>query len=623
MQVLNQNSVVVFSSSELKSVLEGENDYNYIYFGSNITLEEGITISKNKENVVIDGTYLDVKYNYIVDNIDSSYVITASLGNKRIIVRNINLTCCNTYGIVCCPASNEYADVLIEYNNVIFNGVQMGYNQYGSLRIIDSIVTIEQTNGVEPQEAGEAAHIEVGGNTTITSTSSSCGLFYYLSNIVAPTFKFLPYSRVNLRNESKEFMQGTTRLVFKVLHDAEVNLVTGNGFSGFTIHGAINVLIDERASFTFIETKHQRIPMWTIYGTLTVKEGATFQVINTYDNTPSDNYNIHFKGSSCKFILDNPKSVILYTKNSNVIYTNNALEFSLNVSRLNMWSESSEFTLAGDINNLPEYSWYKKNELLKISGIFSSIATSITSHNLTSEELKSLPDIGNFAFQSRKQFSVGSEAINIDPITSNSKKISGYTIAFAEVLIKYNNTQVVVDANSEGLFTYEITDSIVDNTSIEITTCVAGSFVYTTRVITSPHEGELTIMDAPSSVNFLLKPISKEPVILPKVKDFTIKIIDSRLNSSSWKIFVTMLSDMISENGFNLDECVVFKNFDDELISLNKNPILIYTGSDNSGSTKVYNITWSQEKGLLLCLVNNALEINEEYFTKLKWTIEE
>lgn len=622
MQVLNSSSVVVFSSSELKSVLEEENAYNYIYFGSNITLEEGITINKNKEKVVIDGTYLNVKYNYIVDNIDSSYVITASLGNKRIFVRNINLTSCNTYGIVCCPSSSEYSDVLIEYNNITFNGVELGYNPYGSLRIIDSIITIEQTNGVEPQEAGEAAHIEVGGNTTITSTTSSCGLFYYLSGIEQPTFKFLPYSRVNLRSETKEFMQGTTKLDFKVLHDAEVNLVTGNGFSGLTIHGALDVLIDERASFTFIETKHQRVPMWTIYGTLTVNEGAIFQVINTYEGTPSDNYNIHFKGNNCKFILDNPKSVILYTKNANVIYTNNALEFSLSVSRLNMWSSASEFTLAGDINNLPEYSWYKKNGLLKISGVFSSIATSITSINLTSQELKSLPDISNFAFLPRKQFSIGSEVINIDPITSNSTQISGYTIAFAEVLIRYNSTQVVVDASDEGFFYYEITDKITDGTAIEITVCVAGSFVYTTRSITSPHEGEITIMEAISSINFLLKPISKDPIILPKGKEFVIKVIDSRLNSSSWKMYVAMLSDMVSDGGFKLDECVVFKNFDDKLIVLDKNPILIYTGSDNGGSTKVYNITWSQEKGLLLCLENNALEINEDYFTKLRWFIE-
>lgn len=48
-----------------------------------------------------------------------------------------------------------------------------------------------------------------------------------------------------------------------------------------------------------LKKKHRTIPMWGIFGTLTGKEDSELQLINLYNNTPSDNYNIHFKGTDC------------------------------------------------------------------------------------------------------------------------------------------------------------------------------------------------------------------------------------------------------------------------------------------------------------------------------------
>lgn len=94
-------------------------------------------------------------------------------------------------------------------------------------------------------------------------------------------------------------MSGTNKLNFTILHDTKAHLTTGNGFSSESNYGVNNVLIDERASSIFIEKKYRTIPMWGIFGTLTVKEDSELQLINLYNNTPSDNYNIHFKGTDC------------------------------------------------------------------------------------------------------------------------------------------------------------------------------------------------------------------------------------------------------------------------------------------------------------------------------------
>ena len=85
-------------------------------------------------------------------------------------------------------------------------------------------------------------------------------------------------------------MSGTNKLNFTILHDTSVHLTTGNGVAKLADYGVNNVLIDERASFKFLEKSHERIPMWAIFGSLTMKEASTLQIINSYNNTPSDNF---------------------------------------------------------------------------------------------------------------------------------------------------------------------------------------------------------------------------------------------------------------------------------------------------------------------------------------------
>lgn len=55
--------------------------------------------------------------------------------------------------------------------------------------------------------------------------------------------------------------------------------------------------------------------------------------------------------------------------------------------RINLWKNSNTLTSAGDIYDLQEYSCYKDEGLLEISGTANS-TTTITNHNLTDEELK-------------------------------------------------------------------------------------------------------------------------------------------------------------------------------------------------------------------------------------------
>lgn len=418
-------------------------------------------------------------------------------------------------------------------------------------------------------------------------------------------------------------MNGTNKANFTILHDSEVNLTTGNGFAASSTHGVNNVLIEERASLNFIENNHQRIPMWSIFGSFTMKEGSKLKVINSYDSTPSDNYNLHFKGDNPSLILDNPKEVVFYTKNANVIYTNNPLTYKIKCKRINMWNNSTPLIDAGGITNLPDYYWYKDSDFLKIEGTLTSSSTTITSHNLTEEELSNLFDINNFSFQSKKQFSIGYIPTNIHPINNTKNKISGHTLKFCDILIKYKDIETNVSASSDGLFEYDLTSNIDDNTLVELIINDPSSFIYETRKIITPHTGELSLLEGDTTFQFLLEPISNNPVILPKDRELIINVVDSRINSSNWKIYATLKKQFISQMGFILKDALIFKKFDNEIITLDETPKLVFNGSDNNGDVSNTIITFSKQMGPLLDLSNNSLEVNEEYFSEIYFKLEE
>ena len=57
MNKINNNTVTVSTSDELKEALEQNNGYEYIYLENDITLNSGITINSNKSKETINGTY--------------------------------------------------------------------------------------------------------------------------------------------------------------------------------------------------------------------------------------------------------------------------------------------------------------------------------------------------------------------------------------------------------------------------------------------------------------------------------------------------------------------------------------------------------------------------------------
>ena len=617
MQIINDTTVVINNSEELKQVLSEENNYNYVYLGNDITITSGFIINNNKNNIIIDGTYNNTKYTYTNNLSLEKDVIKVSTTNKKITLKNMNIISSHGYGVIYVPSHPNYSDVVIEYNNISFSGVELSCNYYGTTKIIDSLINAKDTNNVEVKKVCDSNRIIIGGNTTITSSSNTNTVFFF--NDVIPSYiKIVPNSNVNITT-NRELMNGTNRLDLIVGHGAEFLLTTGNGFAITTTHGARNVVIEEMANFTFIEKSHQRVPMWNVFGDFMVKEGASISVINTYMTTPSDNYNIYFKGTNQNFILDNPKYVNIYTKNANVVYTNNPVNFVFNFSRINMWIYALDYTSACGLDDIPAFYWYKENTPAKITGVLNKDSTVIISHNFTETELSSLTDINSFTLQNIKILTIGMLKINVHPIINSTDVIAGYTVPHANIKIEYDNKSLTVVSDENGLFEANINSTISDNTRVKITACLNSCF--SERKVTTPFMGELTLLKVTENIPFSIMPSSTNPIILPKKNRTVVTVVDSRLNSTNWKLYIKYINPMMENTGKVLIDSLLFKKFNNEEILLKTNKNLIYESNDNGGNVSISNITFSTDKGLFLKPSKDLLE-NEDYSTLIIWSIE-
>ena len=606
------------TNDELKQVISEDNNYDYIYLGNDIVATEGFIINSNKSKLTIDGTYNDKKYTYTNNLSLEENVIKASTTNKKIVLKNMNIVCSNGYGVIYVVSHPNYSNVLVEYNNVNFSGIELSQNYYGTTKIVDSIIEIKDVNNVPAQRACNSNRILIDGNTTISNTSTTNTIFFF-NDVIPSLVKIMPNSRVNI-STPKEFMNGTNRLDLTIGHGAEFLLTTGNGFSKTTTHGARNVLVEEMSDFTFIENSHQRVPMWSVFGDFIVKEGASVSILNTYMTTPTDNYNIYFKGTNQKFILDNPKYVNIYTKKANVVYTNNPVDFIFNFTRINMWIYALDYTSACTLDDTPAFYWYKENNLAKIVGVLNKDNTTITSHNFTDTELNSLSDINSFSFQDRKILTIGLLKVNVHPITNSTNTISGHTVPYANVKIEFDNESLLVSADENGLFEASINSTISDNTRVKIISCLNKSF--TERNVTIPFLGELTLLKTTENIPFSMSSSSTKPIILPKKNKTVVTVVDSRINSTNWKLYINYTNPMMEVSGKVLIDSLIFKKFNNEEIDLKTNKKLIFESSDSGGNVNVSNVTFSIDKGLFLKPSKDLLE-GEDYSTKIIWSVEE
>ena len=282
MTIIDANTVVVMTSSELKTVLEGVNTYTTIYFGANITLAAGITINASKTNLIIDGTYNGVRYRYtdMRSTATGDTIAILSAVNANIVVRNMDITGYNYYGVIYVAEDTSLRNVVVEYNNVVYVGPQMTFHPTGLTRYVDTTITI-QANYSPANEVAECNRIEIGGKTTINTTSSSTSMFWFRGDSTTAYFHILESANVNITSPSRELLYGYDNLAFSVLKNSTFNLTTYYGMS-YATFGTGATLIDTNATLKLTQTGvFASYPTWYIGGAFTMNENSSLIIINS------------------------------------------------------------------------------------------------------------------------------------------------------------------------------------------------------------------------------------------------------------------------------------------------------------------------------------------------------
>ena len=181
MTILNDETVAISTFAELKSVIETNNAVNLIYLDANIKMTSGITIPQTKTNLIINGTYNDIRHSFKDrTTLNASDTITASNALiQKVTVQNMDITGNNYYGIIYVPESASYKNIITEYNNITYNGPQISFHSTGLTRFIYSNISINNTFLTNGGEVAECNKIEIGGSTTITHNSKENSAFWF------------------------------------------------------------------------------------------------------------------------------------------------------------------------------------------------------------------------------------------------------------------------------------------------------------------------------------------------------------------------------------------------------------------------------------------------------------
>lgn len=621
MTIIDNNTVVVYSYEELKSCLTEDNSYTYIYFGSNITLTSGITISSTKTVLTIDGTYKDITYTYgDMKSLGTNDTISVNSSNiSKITIKNINVIGNNYYGIIYIPEDNKYQNIILEYNNLTYTGPQITYHPTGLSRYINCDIKIVKSYA-SANEVAECNRIEIGGITSITHESTADSTFWFRGPN-PPYLKILEEADVTIKSINRELFYGTNNLEFSILHNAKLSLTTALGM-GYGTFSTSNVLIDKNAFLQITQTKQNGSnPTWYCTGPFTMNENSTLIMINDYPNLTTANYNIYFKTTSSSLTLNNPKKLVLYNSKADVIYSNQTINFSLSYSRINTWTNPAQIDIAGSLEDMPTYSWYKKVNASIITGTLSPSKTTIITNNYTEEELKVLPDINNFKLNN-KVISIGITPITINPVTDETTILSGNTEPNANIKISYLDNTQTITANDLGYFELTLAEKLPIGTTITYIANLKNSFIYQNKTIEIIYAGELVLSSVPINIKFKTVPFSINPILCPSEDKISITVIDSRIDSSNWSLFAKIDHDLESKNGYILPNSLVYIDENNKITPLSTEKVLVYTGKANNGTSSTTTITWDYNKGIILKINDVPLENKEEYTATITWILE-
>ena len=397
-------TVAVETSAELKSVLEENNSITLIYLANDITLSQGITILGSKTEVTIDGFYpLDGTgkiHTYTDMNSASSgdAIGVRTSSSVKVTVQNLNVIGKNYYGLIFVSETTAHQDVIITYKNITYNGPQITYHPSG-LSIYENLtINIIDSTACVANEVAETSKLQIGGKTNITHNSIGNSTFWFRGS--SPYLEILEDADVSITT-TRDIVYTASYLKFTVNSNANLSIKSKYGFFRDNSHQASSILLDKACNLTIIQTQtNGSNATLSCRGDFTVNDDASLYIEANYKNTAPL---ILFNTSSSALNINNPKSIILYNSSYSCLSFASTSNFNINCGKLDYWLTSPTLISTKVLENNPLYSWYKSNDdNLAITATVTSSKTTITTNNLTDAEAQMLPSLSLLSFQTAK-----------------------------------------------------------------------------------------------------------------------------------------------------------------------------------------------------------------------------
>ena len=220
---INDTTVAVETSAELKSVLEGDNNINLIYLANDITLAQGITILGSKTQVTIDGLYPTDNTGVIHTYTDMNSAGSADAIGVRttssihVTVQNLNVVGKNYYGLIFVSETSAHQNVVVTYKNITYNGPQITYHPSGLSIYQDLTVNIIDSTASVANEIAEAGQIQIGGKTTIIHNSTGDSANKIITLNETPTLLFTGSSNEGYTKTTDISWSEKTGILFKII----------------------------------------------------------------------------------------------------------------------------------------------------------------------------------------------------------------------------------------------------------------------------------------------------------------------------------------------------------------------------------------------------------------------
>lgn len=627
----DETSIVVNNYNELAAAITDDNDYTTIYLNADIEITGRINFPPNKTNLTINGTYTNeqgVTTRHTLTDMNSASItnsiyIASATSEINVTLCNVDIVGKNYYGIVAVEAVSSTKSVTLIYINVNYTGPQISYNRQGTVRYIDSNITIKTSSGYASpsNELAEVNRVEIGGKTTIYHTSTGNAVFWF--TYANPSFKILENADVNITSESRETFYCDYSPDINIEKGANVIINTPRGMFYDTGSSQLvkSFLIDKNSNLKVTQTAVKSgVGTIRCSWNFTVSDGASLYMANTLSSSAP----LIQMTSTGAVNFENPKSIVLYNKNGNLIrWTSGTGKVNINSQVVNYWLAAKDFPDAGTLSDTPLYIWTKLDQSnVEIDASASTSSTTAVSTNMTLSDSPTPPSLQTFNLQNVRVLSMGQLSLQVNAISDTDISITGTTNYLSNLKAEFLANSVVksVEGTSDdtGFFSLILPEVLPIDTVVKVT--ANDNFKNRIENLTVVYAGVLEFKTVPSLLAF-------KNTVIPTVKttvsrqesDWSIVVADSRIKSSDWNLYASIENPFTSANNNTLKDALVFIDEKSQSFTLNSEPTEVYSGKSVLSPTDT-TVKWSENQGMLLD-INPQDIMDESYSTTITWTL--